>query len=81
MLDPGRGRTTTGYFWAIARDDRPWAGIDAPAVVFAYAPGRGNARAAALLEDFRGILQTDAYVAYNKSLNRAPATGRRPARC
>ena len=25
VLDPGRGRTKTGYFWAIARDDRPWA--------------------------------------------------------
>ena len=23
MLDPGRGRTKQGYFWAIARDDRP----------------------------------------------------------
>ena len=24
VLDPGRGRTKTGYFWAVARDDRPW---------------------------------------------------------
>ena len=24
VLDPGRGRTKQGYFWAIARDDRPW---------------------------------------------------------
>jgi len=24
VLDPGRGKTKTGYFWAIARDDRPW---------------------------------------------------------
>ena len=23
VLDPGRGRTKTGYFWAIARHDRP----------------------------------------------------------
>ena len=23
VLDPGRGRTNKGYFWAIARDDRP----------------------------------------------------------
>jgi hypothetical protein len=23
VLDPGRGRTKTGYFWTIARDDRP----------------------------------------------------------
>jgi hypothetical protein len=28
VLDPGRGRTKKGYFWAIARDDRPWSGTD-----------------------------------------------------
>lgn len=37
MLDPGRGRTKTGYLWAIARDDRPWGGSDPPAVVHLYA--------------------------------------------
>ena len=25
VLDPGRCRTKIGYFWAIARDDRPGA--------------------------------------------------------
>jgi transposase len=29
VLDPGRGRTKQGYFWAIARDDRPWRGRSA----------------------------------------------------
>ena len=28
VLDPGRGGTKTGYFWAISRDDRPWGGSD-----------------------------------------------------
>ena len=65
-LDPGRGRTKTGYFWAIARDDRPWGGSGPPAVVYTYAPGRGSEDAAALLKNFRGILQTDGYVAYKK---------------
>jgi len=37
VLDPGRGKTKTGYLWAIARDDRPWGGTDPPAVVYAYA--------------------------------------------
>jgi Transposase IS66 family len=32
VLDPGRGRTEKGYFWAIARDDRPWGGTDPPAI-------------------------------------------------
>jgi hypothetical protein len=36
VLDPGRGRTKQGYFWAIARDDRPWGGRDPPAVVYTY---------------------------------------------
>ena len=66
VLDPGRGRTKTGWFWAIARDDRPWGGTDPPAVVYSYAPGRGSEHASALLKDFRGILQTDGYVAYKK---------------
>jgi hypothetical protein len=41
VLDPGRGRTKKGFFWAIARDDRPWGGTDPPAVAYTYAPGRG----------------------------------------
>jgi hypothetical protein len=24
VLDPGRGRTKKGFFWAVARDDRPF---------------------------------------------------------
>jgi len=69
VLDPGRGRTKTGYFWAIARDDRPWRGTDPPAVVYTYAPGRGTEHAAGLLRDFTGIIQTDAYIAYKKVAN------------
>jgi hypothetical protein len=45
VLDPGRGRTKQGYFWAIARDDRPWGGSQPPAVVYSYAPGRGHIHA------------------------------------
>lgn len=66
VLDPGRGRTKQGYFWAIARDDRPWAGRDPPAVVYSYAPGRGQAHASRLLGGYRGILQCDGYAAYKK---------------
>jgi transposase len=38
VLDPGRGRTKTGYLWALARDDRRWGGADPPGVVYFYAP-------------------------------------------
>ena len=54
VLDPGRGRTKQGYFWAIARDDRPWGGGDPPVVVYNYVPGRGYAHANALLGGYRG---------------------------
>ncbi len=70
VLDPGRGRTKTGYFWAVARDDRAWAGSDPPAVVYTYAPGRGAEHAIALLEDFSGVLQTDGYSAYKNLAGR-----------
>jgi transposase len=42
VLDPGRGLTKRGYFWVLARDDRPWRGGAPPAVVYSYAPGRGG---------------------------------------
>ena len=66
VLDPGRGRTKQGYFWAIARDDRPWGGSDPPAVVYTYAPGRGHEHGRALLGGYRGVLQCDGYAAYKK---------------
>jgi transposase len=34
VLDPGRGRTKTGYFWSMARDDRPFGGKDPPGVAY-----------------------------------------------
>lgn len=64
VLDPGRGRTKKGYFWAIARDDRPWGGTDPPAIAFSYAPGRGAVHGLKLLEHYRGIVQCDGYAAY-----------------
>jgi transposase len=64
VLDPGRGRTKKGYFWALARDDRPWQGAAPPAVVYSYAPGRGGEYAAALLKGYTGVLQTDGYAGY-----------------
>ena len=64
VLDPGRGCTKKGYFWAIARDDRPWSGSDPPAVAYSYAPGRGAVHALKLLDHYRGVVQCDGYAAY-----------------
>lgn len=66
VLDPGRGKTKTGYLWAIARDDRPWGGSDPPAVAYTYAPGRGAEHASALLAGFSGVLQVDGYAGYDR---------------
>jgi transposase len=59
VLAPGRGCTKKGYFWVIARDDRPWGGTAPPAVAFSYAPGRGAVHALKLLEHYRGVVQCD----------------------
>ena len=70
VLDPSKGKTKTGYFWALARDDRPWDGKDPPGVAFTYAPGRSGQYAVDILQGFEGILQVDGYVGYNRLLNR-----------
>src|SRR5215472_14674182 len=72
VLDPGRGRTKKGFFWAVARDDRPWGGTDPPAVAYTYAPGRGAVHALKLLDGYRGIVQCDGYAAYKTFANAAP---------
>ena len=65
MLDPGAGKTKTGYLWALTRDDRGWNGGDPPAVVFTYAPGRSGSHAMDILTGFNGILQVDGYAGYD----------------
>src|SRR5207249_4370665 len=50
----------------MARDDRPWGGMDPPAVVYTYAPGRGGEHLQKLLETYRGIVQSDGYAPYKK---------------
>ena len=70
VLDPGRKKTKTGYFWALARDDRPWNGNDPPGVAFTYAPGRSGQYADQILQGFSGILQVDGYAGYNRLLKR-----------
>lgn len=63
-LDPGRGRTKTGYLWALARDDRGWGSADPPG--YFYAPDRSGKNAELFLDGFDGILQIDGYPGYNR---------------
>ncbi|KAA3502415.1 IS66 family transposase [Agrobacterium vitis] len=65
VLDPGRGKTKTGYLWAILRDDRGWNGSAPPGVVFHYRPGRNGEYAAEILDGFNGTIQVDAYGGYS----------------
>jgi transposase len=73
VLDPGRGKTKTGYLWAVLRDDRGWNGPAPPGVVFHYRPGRKGEYAAEILHGFNGTIQVDAYGAYTHL-----ATSKRP---
>ena len=75
VLDPGRGKTKTGYLWAIARDDRPWGGPEPPAVAYRYAPGRSAEHAIELLAGFSGILQVDGYAAYGVAARKSASRG------
>ena len=70
VLDPGRGRTKTGQFWAYAADDRPWGGPDPPGVAYVYASDRTAERPMCHLEGFTGILQVDGYAGYRKLTRR-----------
>ncbi len=74
VLDPGRGKTKTGYFWAISRDDRPWNGPEPPGVAYAYAPGRGAVHGLKLLDGFKGVVHCDGYGAY-KTMVKADRDG------
>jgi transposase len=79
VLDPGRGKTKTGYLWALARDDRAFGGADPPGVVFRYAPGRGGMHAEQMLAGFNGVLQVDGYAGYNR-LEKTDRQGGSPLR-
>lgn len=67
VLDPGRGRTKTGYLWAYARDERPWCGERPPAVAYIYEEDRRHQHAIDHLAGFTGILHCDGYGAYDKA--------------
>jgi len=75
VLDPGRGKTKSGYLWALARDERGWGGTGPPGVVYFYANGRGGKHAEAFLEGFSGTLQVDAYAGYKRLARNERAGG------
>ena len=64
VLAPGAGRTKTWRLWVYACDDRPFAGIAPPAVLYRYTPDRRGEHPRAHLAGFRGILQADGYAGF-----------------
>jgi len=68
------GETITGRIWAAVRDDRPFGGVDPPAVVYYYTRDRTGAHPQRQLARYTGILQADAYGGYDALY----AHGRKP---
>jgi transposase len=66
VLDPGRGRTKTARLWAYGRDERAWRGCAPPAVAYVFTEGRGHEHPLEHLKRFKGVLQVDAYQAYDR---------------
>jgi transposase len=66
VLAPGNGKTKTGRLWTYVRDDRPAGDNAAPAAWFAYSPDRKGEHPQRHLQNFRGILQADAYSGFNR---------------
>ena len=69
-----KGQCRTGRLWAHVRDDRPFAGKAAPAVVLYYSPNREGCHPQRQLARYTGIIQVDAYSGYNALY----AEGRKP---
>lgn len=65
VLAPGLGKTKLGRLWTYVRDDRPAGDQTPPAVWFAYSPDRKGEHPQAHLQDFRGMLQADAYAGFD----------------
>ena len=83
VLDPGRGRTKTGYLWALARDDRAShqrcvsgakGGDDPPGVVYFYAPDRRGENAEKLLKGLNGTLQLPSHRYFVSTAGQRTAT-------
>lgn len=70
VLDPGTGKTSTGYLWAY----RTLPSDPIQAVVFDFAMSRAQAHPNRMLASFAGTLQVDGYAGYNEILRRPTVT-------
>jgi transposase len=66
VLDPGAGKTATGYLWAYRSG--PWSRLQA--VAFDFAMSRAREAPNRFLAPFRGTLLVDGYAGYGELLKR-----------
>src|SRR3954469_4483951 len=66
VLAPGKGKTSTGYLWGLARDDSPWRVDLPPAVAYVYTEDRVWDRAREVLADYTGVLQVDGWGGFKR---------------
>lgn len=66
VLDPGAGKTATGYLWAYRSG--PWSALKA--VAFDFAMGRAGEFPTRFLRPFTGTLVVDGYSGYHAVLSR-----------
>ena len=60
-----KSKCTTARLWAYVRDDRPFAGSAAPAVLLHYSRDRSGEHPERHLATYSGFMQADAYSGYN----------------
>ena len=65
VLAPGAGKTKLGRLWAYLRDERPYAGTAAPAVLYRYSPDRRAEHPRTHLAGFKGVLHADGYAGFD----------------
>jgi transposase len=70
-----KGKCTTGRLWAYVRDDRPFGGGAAPAVVYHYSPTRSGEHPEKHLAIYSGLMQADAYSGYNNLYGKSRKPG------
>lgn len=70
VLDPGSGKTATGYLWAY----RTLPSDPLQAVVFDFAASRSQVHPNRMLASFAGTLQVDGYAGYNDLLRKQTVT-------
>src|SRR4029079_11119870 len=70
-----KGQTVKGHIWVYVRDDRPFGGRSPPAALYYGSRNRRHEHPARHLQNFSGILQADAYSAYNELYEPSRAPG------